>query len=48
MANTRVITTFLNNQKKQPYNSLKEQQKYCKYIELTEYSKCKINRHTTE
>ena len=29
---TRVFYTFLNNQKKQNYNFLKEQQKFCNYI----------------
>ena len=37
-----IFNTFLSNQKKQPYNSLKEQQKYCNYIQMAEYTKVNV------
>ena len=35
----QLFIAFLNNQKKQHYNFLKEQQKCCNYIFMAEYSK---------
>ena len=32
----------MSNQKKQPYNSLKEQQKYYNYIQMAEYTKVNV------
>ena len=33
---------FLNNQKKQPYNFLKEQQKFCNQHKFVEYNKVNV------
>ena len=38
----------MNNQKKHPYNSLKEQQKCCNYIWTVEYSKVNVKLTDTQ
>ena len=32
----------MNNKKKQSYGSLKDQQKYCNYIQMAEYNKVNV------